>query len=284
MKILVTGSTGFVGKNLIPILLKNEEIERIFLLVRNVEKAKEIFLSEKKLVYITLEDKIEENIDKVVHMASFLTSKDDKEVISDLIDSNLKFGTFLLDYIKKLSIKEFINFGTFAEYQYGNKLESAYLYAATKTAYRSILDYYSRTYNFNYFNVIPYTIYGKNDSQKKVIDYIRDSFDKEIDMTEGEQILDFIHVEDVCFFVEKLLFHEKEILNKTDFFVGTGKGISIKELSKILEKKYSKKCQINWGKLPYRKNDIMYAVALIGNNIKYLNWKSKKEVEDERDI
>lgn len=284
MKILVTGSTGFVGKNLIPILLKNEEIERIFLLVRNVEKAKEIFLSEKKLVYITLEDKIEENIDKVVHMASFLTSKDDKEVISDLIDSNLKFGTFLLDYIKKLSIKEFINFGTFAEYQYGNKLESAYLYAATKTAYRSILDYYSRTYNFNYFNVIPYTIYGKNDSQKKVIDYIRDSFDKEIDMTEGEQILDFIHVEDVCLFVEKLLFHEKEILNKTDFFVGTGKGISIKELSKILEKKYSKKCQINWGKLPYRKNDIMYAVALIGNNIKYLNWKSKKEVEDERDI
>ena len=93
-------------------------------------------------------------------------------------------------------------------------------------------------------------------------------------MTLGEQILDFIHIDDVCDFIIKLLFHDKKIPNKQEFFLGTGKGTTIRELSKILELKYNKKCNINWGKLEYRPNDIMYAVAPIGNNLKYLNWKA----------
>lgn len=274
MKILVTGGTGFIGRNLVPILQNILQIEQIFLLVRDKEKAKNIF-EKKKLIIVTLEDNIENTrIDKVVHLAAYLTSLDTKESIEKLIDSNLRFGTLVLDYIKSKEVQEFINFGTFAEYQFGNGLDSAYLYSATKTAYRNILDYYSKTYNFKYYNVIPYTIYGGKDTQKKVIDYIKDSFEKEVDMTFGEQVLDFIHVDDVCDFIIKLLLHDNEIPNKQEFFLGTGKGISIKELSSLLEKKYNKICKINWGKLDYRPNDIMYAVAPIGNNLKYLNWKA----------
>lgn len=274
MKVLVTGGTGFVGKNLIPLLQKEKKIEEIFLLVRNKEKVKKLF-DDNKIRVITLEEDFEEVIvDKVIHLAAYLTSLDTRENIEKLIDSNLKFGTLVLDYVKNKKIKEFINFGTFAEYQFGNKLKSAYLYSATKTAFRSILDYYSETYKFKYYNVIPYTIYGGEDTQKKVIDYIKDSFIKEVNMTAGEQILDFIHIDDVCDFIIKLLLRNNEIPDKQEFFLGTGKGTSIRELSKILEKKYNKTCKINWGKLSYRPNDIMYAVAPIGNNLKYLNWKA----------
>lgn len=274
MNVLITGGTGFIGRNLVPLLQENLRIEEIFLLVRNKEKAEFLF-KKKKIKIITLEENIENiRVDKVIHLAAYLTSTDTKENIEKLIDSNLRFGTLVLDYIKNKEIEEFINFGTFAEYQFGRELDSAYLYSATKTAYRSILDYYSKTYNFKYYNVIPYTVYGGKDTQKKVIDYIKDSFEKEIDMTLGEQILDFIHVEDVCDFIIKLLFHKTEIPNKEEFFLGTGRGISIRELVKIMESKYNKRCNINWGKLEYRSNDIMYAVAPISNNLKYLNWKS----------
>ena len=274
MKVLVTGGTGFVGKNLIPLLQKEKKIEEIFLLVRNKEKVKKLF-DDNKIRVITLEEDFEEVIvDKVIHLAAYLTSLDTRENIEKLIDSNLKFGKLVLDYVKNKKIKKIINFGTFAEYQFGNKLKSAYLYSATKTAFRSILDYYSETYKFKYYNVIPYTIYGGEDTQKKVIDYIKDSFIKEVNMTAGEQILDFIHIDDVCDFIIKLLLRNNEIPDKQEFFLGTGKGTSIRELSKILEKKYNKTCKINWGKLSYRPNDIMYAVAPIGNNLKYLNWKA----------
>lgn len=282
MDILITGATGFVGQNLIPILQENNEISNIILIVRNKEKAKKLFTS-KKITILTLEENNELtnfNIEKVIHLATFSTSRDDKEVIEKLIDSNLKYGTQLLDYLRNIKIKEFINFGTFAEYRFGEKLESAYLYSATKTAFRIILDYFSKLNNFNYYNVIPYTIYGGKDTQKKVIDYIKESFEKEVEMTKGEQILDFIHVEDVCDFILNLLLNKKFIPNGTNFYLGTGKGTSIRELSKILEEKYEKKCNIKWGALEYRLNDIMYAVAPIGNNLRYLNWKSKIRIED----
>lgn len=283
MDILITGATGFVGQNLIPILQKNNEISNIILIVRDKEKAKNLFPFE-KITILTLEDKNSEltsfNIEKVIHLATFSTSRDDNEVIDKLIDSNIKYGTQLLNFLRTTQIKEFINFGTFAEYRFGEKLESAYLYSATKTAFRVILDYFSKLNNFNYYNVIPYTIYGGKDTRKKVIDYIKESFEKEVEMTKGEQILDFIHVEDVCDFILTLLLNKKFIPNGTNFYLGTGKGTSIRELSKILEKIYRKKCNIKWGALKYRPNDIMYAVAPIGNNLRYLNWKSKIRIED----
>lgn len=279
MNLLVTGATGFVGRNLLPILINNKEIEKILLFVNNKEKALKMY-SDKKIFLTTLSDDYKNQIkkfnpDKVIHLAAYLTSKNDTSEIDKLLDANIRFGTFLLDALKECNIGEFLNFGTFAEYRFGIDIDNAYLYSATKSAFKSILDYYSELVNFKYYNIIPYSIYGGIDSQKKVIDYIKDSFEKEIDMTLGEQILDFIHINDVCNFIEKLLFHEKEIPNKTNFHLGTGQGTSIRELSKILEEKYNKKCHINWGKLPYRERDIMYAVAPIGNNLKYLDWKAK---------
>ena len=40
----------------------------------------------------------------------------------------------------------------------------------------------------------------------------------------------------------------------------------------MIEKKYKKKCNIEWGSLPYRERDIMYAVAPIGQLIN-IGWQ-----------
>ena len=40
--------------------------------------------------------------------------------------------------------------------------------------------------------------------------------------------------------------------NGTDFHLGTGRGISIRELAEMIEGEYGKKCNINWGGRPYR--------------------------------
>lgn len=287
MKILITGATGFVGRHLIPSLYDMNNISHMLLVVRNIKKAKELFPFEKfDYCDITDVDKIHRfNPHIVIHLASKLTSNDDSEIIDDLIDSNIKYGVKLLDALKNCcKLKLFFNFGSFAEYRYGpDEISNAYLYSATKTAFKALLEYYSNLYDYKYIHIVPYSIYGGKSSQKKIMDYIEDALNNPdaIKMTGGEQCLDFIHISDILDFIKYLLEHPKVVQTFKSgeiLHLGTGTATSIKELSKIIERKHNKKCNIQWGAIPYRKQDIMFAVAPIGKLLK-CGWKSKVKLE-----
>jgi len=287
MKVLVTGATGYVGRHLLPKLVKISNIE-ILTINRSLQKATEIF-SELDCIHTSTDEwgKIKEfNPEIVFHLASMITSRNDREILNDIIDSNIMFGIKLLDRLRECSnLKLFVNTGSFAEYRLGtDKIDNAYLYTATKTAFRQFVDYYSKLDSYKYIHIVPYTIYGGGDSQKKIIDYILDSFESTVPvkMTKGEQVLDFIHIEDiVSFFIHILKNIDQfiELPNGETLYLGTGKGTSIKELAALLEKKYGKKANINWGSLPYREKDVMYAVAPIGKLIE-LGWLPKIKIED----
>lgn len=287
MNILVTGATGFVGRHLIPLLL--QEGHQLICIVRDREKASCLF-GEDGIFYVLSEQLENISVYKpecVIHLAAYLSSRDDEEVIYKLLESNIIFGTRLLSALKGSGhkIKLFINFGTCAEYRFGAmEVNNAYLYSATKTAFKQLLDYYAGASGYKYINIIPYTIYGGNDdSQKKIIDFIKDSFDAidAIQMSEGKQVLDFIHVDDVVSFVCFVLNNISLFINQssTDYHLGTGIGTSIRDLVYIVENKYQKKCNIHWGALPYRSRDVMYAVAPIGRLID-MGWYPKIKLED----
>lgn len=282
MRILVTGSTGFVGKHLVPKLINAKH--NIAEITIEPEISQKLYAN--NTIKISVTDKQElfvKNIEKfnpeiVIHLASFLTSSDDYAVLEKLLNVNIHFFCRVLDALKNCELKLFINTGTFAEYYQGDgKFDPAYLYASTKTASRSFLDYYSKVYNFKQTTVVPYTIYGGIDSQKKIIDIIYESLENEIpaDLSAGEQILDFIHVEDVASFYVHLIKHIEQLEQKSTFQLGTGVGTTLQQLAEKLEAKTGKKAYINWGAKAYRPSDIMYAVA----RGKLLNWSPKVTLE-----
>ena len=172
MNILLTGATGFVGRNLLPKIIGKEH--DILCVVHNQNKP--ICYNGIKVSEISDTDEIrafKPNI--IVHLASFLSSKADDETLNKILDANIVFGTRLLNTINTENLKLFVNFGSFAEYRRGPEYpDAANPYGATKTAFRMILDYYSSKGQYNYIHVVPYTIYGGEDTQKKLIDYIKD--------------------------------------------------------------------------------------------------------------
>ena len=280
MKILITGSTGFVGKNIVPkTLLEGHEILE---LTRSIAKSEELFGNKTSKLLIS-DSQFKEKIlafepEVVIHLASFLTSSDQIEDLNKLVDTNLLFLSKVLDAVSSLAIKLFINTGTFAEYFKGdNNFEPAYFYAATKTASRAFVDYYSNAYKFKQCTVVPYTIYGGKDSQKKIIDIIYDSTINSValDLSPGEQILDFIHIDDVTDFYIALLKNIDQLPNKSNFKLGTGLGHSLKDLAKGVEEVSGLKTNINWGGKEYRPSDVMYAVADISNIKDYFDWEPK---------
>ncbi|SJZ57945.1 Nucleoside-diphosphate-sugar epimerase [Cetobacterium ceti] len=283
MKVLITGATGFIGSNFIKFLSKKKHNFEIITLNRDIEKANKLF-GEMRVLNLELNNsEIYKKINEIkptiiINFAAYLTSKRDNLSLEKLIEANISYPTKLLNSIEKGYLKYFFNFGSFAEYMNGTeKLTNAYLYSATKSAFRNILDFYSELLNFNYFNLIPYTVYGENDTQKKVIDYIIESLDNEIPqkMSPGEQVLDFIHINDLCEYIYRILQIKEKIPNKENLFLGTGKGVSIKELAKLIEQISKKKANIEWGAIPYREKDIMHAVAPVQKNYTYLKWLPK---------
>ena len=292
MRIIITGATGYMGSQITPILAKEHEL---LIVVRNKYKTNLIGfnLSEKgNLQTCTLDDNdLEDTISRfnpeiVIHTATHYSMERTPDVIKALIESNVLFGSLLLSALGNSNIKYFINIGTLFEYKYDNSAEiPSCFYAASKSAFKRILAFYQETYRFKWINAVLYNAYGENrigQSQKKVINYIIESLYSKtpVKMTLGEQKMDFIHVQDICCFIEKLVKNIRNIKeNYTLFHVGTGKSTSIHELSKITERVTGLSPNISWGELPYREGEIMYSCSP-QKSIDIIDWKAEIPIEE----
>ncbi|AEF83117.1 NAD-dependent epimerase/dehydratase family protein [Leadbettera azotonutricia] len=279
MRILITGATGFVGSTLLPKLSKHN----IKVAVRNVSDD----------IGRNIQILADDNFDRfkreielfapeiVVHLASSMIKNDDVYSIKNIIDSNILFTSILLESLKNTSLRYFINTGTFAEYYLNDgDLNPAYYYSASKCATRYIIKYFKNLIGFKTINIIPYTIYGGVSKTKKVIDYIIDSLDSivPIEMTKGEQILDFIHIYDVVNFYVYCIENLNKLTDSTDYHLGTGIGTSIRELAVLIEHINGKKANILWGAKQYRDLDIMKSIAPM-DSLKKLDWSPSLNLE-----
>lgn len=121
--ILVTGSTGLIGSNLVNALAYNNKEKKLdlklILPVRNVESAKKLFdWTEADIVQYNLgaELKIEQPIDYIVHLASPTSSKYFTESPVDTMISNIEGYRALLDWSVKHPIKKFVGLSTMEVY------------------------------------------------------------------------------------------------------------------------------------------------------------------------
>jgi CDP-paratose synthetase len=265
MRILLTGTTGLVGKSLLQYLTNDKRVKQIGVIIRPNTN----FEFDSSIVLIKTDEGFKENVlefnpEVVVHLASYLSSLSDENTIESLIDSNIRFGTLLLDALKDTNLKLFINTGSFSEY-HGNdgNYSPTYLYSATKHAFRSIIQYYAELKLFKVLHAIPYTIYGVLEPKKKIIDLLIESLDsvEPLELSSGLQKLDFIHIDDIIDIYAKLIFESDFLVSNSIVHLGTSKATSIRELSGIIENLTGLKVKVIWGAKPDRERDTTLAFA-----------------------
>lgn len=286
MRILITGATGFIGTALIDNFLRKNDRFELLCCVRDVDKACLKLGVHETIRYCLLSDAetiMAFNPEIAVHLAAFNTSKEGPAEIHSLVDSNIEYGLMLLDVLTKCdNFKLFINTGSFSQFCNGG---DAYLYSASKSAFEIFLKYYSKKYDWKYINVIPYTVYGGEKTVKRLIDYIIESLDSPLPvaMTEGEQMLDFIHVNDVAAFYISAIKNHESIKSGQIFHIGTGISTSVRKLAGLIENITGKKCNITWGGINYRDNDIMFAnapIQLLRDSIWRPEYNLRKGLEE----
>lgn len=183
--ILLTGGTGFIGSHLLEELLNLNK--KVILLKRSFSNTWRIsqFIENKNLI-IKDTDKIKLNdiftqfdIEGIFHLAAFSLRAHKSNSVTEMIKSNIEFPTVLLENSAHSNTKFFVNTGSFFEYDLSSspinensKLKPFNLYGSTKTAFETILKFYSQSYDLNCATLKLFTPYGPKDDEKKITPYL----------------------------------------------------------------------------------------------------------------
>ena len=283
LKILITGGNGFLGASIVAALLNNNF--DVIVLERNKSFTNRLdHLSNKIKIYFSEEINIEDifksnKINIVIHCA---TNYGINELISEVINTNVFLPVKIIECCKKFNVKYFISTDSFYN-KIGNE-NYTYLRSYIKSK-RHILDWLklSSSDELQIFNMKLEHVYGPGDNKNKFVPMIIKRLlnnESEIDLTDGEQERDFIYIDDV---VSAYIFLIKNInkfeSNFVDLSIGTSTSITINDFVKTAKKITNSNSVLNFGKIPQRKNEIMFSVAEY-SSLQENGWRSLVSLED----
>ena len=272
--ILLTGASGFLGSHLLEALIGYGY--RVVILKRSTSDIWRIrHLLERVKSYdldIVPVDKAfeDQHVDVVIHTACHYGRNDDP--IDKVVEANLMFGLRLLEVATLFHVSMFINSDTMLP-------KDLCHYTRSKKQFVEWLQ--QRKDKINIVNLKLEHMYGPNDDKTKFIPWIIDQLNQqvaEIKLTKGEQLRDFVYIDDVV--SAYLIFLQKNCQNKSfaEFDVGTGTLTSVKDLVESVKALYERKhgkcsTRLIFGALPYR-GEIMI-VAVDNRALLDLGWAPK---------
>ena len=264
--VLLTGATGFVGSNLTRRLVK--EGWNVHILIRassGLPVASEISKCTKHLHDGTTQSivnclrKIEPDV--VFHLASLFLSHHEIKDIESLIQSNILFGTQLLEAMRVTGLVNIINTGTSWQHYNNEDYNPVCLYAATKQAFESILEFYIQAFGFKVITLILFDTYGIDDPRPKLFTLLYNAAKtgERLNMSAGEQLIDLVHIDDVvnAYLTAAQRLLDGSVSKHEHYEVTSGQPLPLKELVQIYERVTRQTVAINWGARPYRSREVM---------------------------
>lgn len=235
-KILLTGITGFIGTHLQKLLLERGYD------VYGISKS----TSKNSISKISLLDKNKLNIffqknkfDIVIHLASIIDSKDSMKIFNNNYFSTLN----LLLACKKYNISNLIFASSHAVYgktQYlpideRHPTNPQSSYGITKLMEENLCKFFQYEYNLNTIILRITSVYGYNQDKRKLIPkLVMNSIKKNINLEKyknGFQVMDIIHVNDVC---NAILCSLQNLKKPGVYNIATGHPITVKEIAEML--------------------------------------------------
>ena len=277
--ILLTGATGFLGSHLLAALLK--ESYKVVIIKRTASDTWRIkHFMNSVISYNVDKQSIEyifenESINIVIHVATSYSREEQNEL--DVVNTNILLGVNLLKAATQHGTSLFINTDTFfnVESPMSSHMRA---YTLSKKQFIEWLKYFS---NHGVFlvNMKIHHLYGANDNNNKFIPWLKNNLivnNKNIKLTSGIQLRDFIYIDDA---VRAYLFVINNEENKTkykEYIVSTGVKTSVRdfceELYSQINNKYGTDSKLIFGAKLTNFNEII-DVENDCSSLNSIGWK-----------
>lgn len=286
-KIVITGATGFVGSNITTFFLNNNY--EVHLIVRPSSNLCNLDLENNSLKVFEYDNNLNrlitffKEVDPICtfHLASNFIAEHQPTDINGLVASNISFGLHLLEAMKEANVKTLINTGTSWQHYNNEDYNPVCLYAATKQAFENLIEYYVQAENFKVITLKLYDTYGETDKRPKLINLLSQFAEEqtELKLSPGEQMINLVHINDVCHAYESALnlIETQKSNTHYKYIIKHAQSFTLKDVINAFEKINKKKINILWGGKPYRKREVM----LLGDKGETLpNWFAKISLEE----
>ena len=291
-KILITGSTGFVGKNLVNFMKNNGYNNLIAVSSKDYdltqqEQVKRMFNDEKPEIVINL----------AAYVGGILANKNNP---GDFFYRNILMGTLVMHEAKESKIEKYVGLMGGCSYPsnapspikeeemwngYPQKESAAYSTAKKMSIIQA--QAYRQQFGFNAVILVPGNIYGPYDNFsltdshvipaliRKFYEAKKEGKSEVICWGSGRPTRDFIYIEDAVEAVTKALeeYTDKEIIN-----ISSGTEISIKELVETVAKLTRFEGKLVWDTT--KPDGQMYKGFDVGRMRKILKYEPKTSLEE----
>lgn len=274
MKILLTGATGFLGRNLLTAILADGH--EVIALCRATTVRSHAGPAAASVSWHNVERGFESlfykhpNIDCIIHTAATYGRRG--ESIPDIVATNMMMPFNLLDASIKAGVSRFINTDS-------SLPRSINTYTLAKAQFADWGRYCSGLGQIQFFNIRLEHMYGPDDDETKftshVINACRDNR-PELELTLGEQLRDFIYIDDVVA-AYRYLISDMTLAGFEEIELGSGHAVAIREFVELVRTQTNSSTKLNFGAVPYRHNEVMLSVA---DTIKLasLGWQCKTDL------
>ena len=289
MKVFITGAGGFIGSHVARLLVTEGcEVHAILRESSNLWRIEDILPSIHLLQADLLElEKVNAYLQKskpdlCIHLAWYAVPGKYLHAQENL--DSLKASLNLAAQLAEIGCKRFIGVGTCFEYD----LNRGYLsestptkplsfYAANKVALCTILQQFAKITKMEVSWVRLFYQYGPMEDERRLVPAIIASLlrNEVVKTTKGEQVRDFLHVEDVASAIWSVARSKLSgIVN-----IGSGQPVTVRDIALQIGNLLAKSNLIQLGALPYRPNDAMFICANNRLLKEETDWQQKYDLQ-----